>query len=434
MGRTDPSALVFLVLIFRLSSTTDRGPRRACDLKIEIVPTISQTSLDAPETTWQPPECPFAIEWSAAVLDEIRLAVVEAFFSLPHGGAEIGGVLFGTRTGGCVRILAFRPLECEHALGPTFTLSEKDHARLRTLLEDPGPELRAQGLEPVGWYHSHTRSEILLSAQDVALHNRHFPDPWQVALVMRPHALKPVRAGFFFREAGGYIHVDSSYQEFLLQPAAGIPSRPVEPQARPEPPRAEMPQPAFVAHTPRRRSWRWIRWSAIPVALAAGLFAFKQDWMPDRVHRARPSLSLITYDLEGQVQIHWDGAAEPIRAAAAGALSITDGAASTVVPLDKGQLQSGTFSYARQSARVDVRLAVDQPGGKKFSESASFLGRAPAGKQASDASAETETLRKEVHDQAARTRRMERVISDMRAQIRREQERRRNESPQQPNP
>jgi len=173
---------------------------------------------ERPAEAWRVPECPFPIEWSAAVMEEIRVAVAEAFFSLPHGGAEIGGVLFGTHTGGVVRILAARSLACDHALGPAFKLSGSDHARLAALLEHGCDDLRAQGWEPVGWYHSHTRSEILLSAGDLEIYNHYFPDPWHVALVVRPHAMRPMRAGFFFREAGGSVHADSSYGEILVQP------------------------------------------------------------------------------------------------------------------------------------------------------------------------------------------------------------------------
>ena len=36
----------------------------------------------------------------------------------------------------------------------------------------------------MGWYHSHTRSEIFLSDADLEIHNRYFPEPWQVALVL----------------------------------------------------------------------------------------------------------------------------------------------------------------------------------------------------------------------------------------------------------
>jgi proteasome lid subunit RPN8/RPN11 len=414
------------------------------------VPAISQTP--AYETSWHVPECTFAIEWSPAVLEEIRMAAVEAFFSLPHGGVEIGGVLFGTRNGGGVRILASRQLACEHALGPSFTLSERDHEGLRALLKEGVRDLGAQGLEPVGWYHSHTRSEIFLSSPDVAIHNRYFPDPWQVALVLRPHALKLVRAGFFFRESGGYIHADSSYREFLLQPIASAPTPPVEqlvptptrrgPVGRPSvappgPAPTEIPVPVSLSLTPRRRSWQRIWWTALILALVTGLVAFKKDWIPYPIHRQpAPSLALMAYDLEGQVQIHWDPAAEPIRSATAGTLAITDGAVNAVVPLEKGQLQSGTFSYARSRHRtgpIDVRLAVDQPGGKKFEEFASLVGITPESKPATEPSADTEALRKELHDQAVRTRRLERAIGDMRAQIRREQERRRNEGQPLPN-
>jgi len=444
--------MVFLVLFLALSSTIDRGPQTGYNPRIKIVPTISPSPVDAAEASWQVPECPFAIEWSAAVLEEIRLAVVEAFFSLPHGGAEIGGVLFGTQDGGCVRILASRSLECEHALGPTFTLSENDHARLGALLAESGHDLRAQGLEPVGWYHSHTRSEIFLSAQDVAVHNRYFPDPWHVALVLRPHALKPVRAGFFFREAGGYMHVDSSYREFLLQPSAIGPPRPVEQPAfdptgmgpvktssaaRRSTDPAQIPVPAFLAVTPRRRYRRGLRWAAmaaIVLALGTGLFTFRKDLTPHLLYREAPSLSLTAYDLEGQVQIHWDRSAEPIRSAAAGTLEITDGARHSVVALDRGMLQRGTVGYARQTARVDVRLTVGGPDGKKFEELASFLGGAAATKPATDPSGDTETLRKELHDQTIRTRRLERAIGEMRAEIRREQERRRSAGQSQPIP
>src|SRR5436305_14073949 len=112
-----------------------------------------------PLKSWQTPECPFTIEYDAAVMEAIRQAAVDAFFSLPHGGAEIGGVLFGSETQGSVRILAFRPLECEHSRGPRFLLSDKDLAKLDMLLRKCTDDPLLRGLQVVGWYHSHTRSE-----------------------------------------------------------------------------------------------------------------------------------------------------------------------------------------------------------------------------------------------------------------------------------
>src|SRR5436305_13286010 len=100
---------------------------------------------------WSAPERPFGIEYSTRVLDDIRLAVVDAFFSLPRGGAEIGGVLLGTWSEGRLSILDYAPLECEHANGPSFTLSVTDEGRLRELIPTVPPS--TPDLHPVGWYH-----------------------------------------------------------------------------------------------------------------------------------------------------------------------------------------------------------------------------------------------------------------------------------------
>src|SRR5438067_4159997 len=110
---------------------------------------MTETPSEMKPGAWQVPECPVTIEYSQAVLDEIRMASVDAFFSLPRGGAEIGGVIFGHHNQTSVRILAFRPMECEHALGPTFVLSEKDKARLAAQLEQAPLDPLLKGLEVV---------------------------------------------------------------------------------------------------------------------------------------------------------------------------------------------------------------------------------------------------------------------------------------------
>lgn len=170
--------------------------------------------------TWSVPDCPFAIEYSLRVLDDIRLAVTDAFFSLPRGGAEIGGILLGRFESERLTISDHLALDCEHAFGPSFTLSPRDEQKLGALLQSAG----GNGVRPVGWYHSHTRSEIFLSDGDLEIHKRFFPEPWQVALVMKPHTFQPMRCGFFFRQPGGGIQAASSVQEFTLDP---LPMRPV---------------------------------------------------------------------------------------------------------------------------------------------------------------------------------------------------------------
>ena len=175
---------------------------------------MTQSGTDSATMTWQVPECPFTVESSARVLDDIRLAVMDAFFSLPRGGAEIGGILLGTFENARLVITGYAALDCEHAYGPSFTLSPPDEARLEQLLSTHAN--LAGGLRPVGWYHSHTRSEIFLSDADLKIHQRFFPESWQVALVMKPHTFQPTRIGFFFREADGSVHANASYREEVL--------------------------------------------------------------------------------------------------------------------------------------------------------------------------------------------------------------------------
>jgi len=146
----------------------------------------------APEFgVWEAPGHSVRIEYSEAVMQQIRMEAVEGFHRVPHGGVETGGILFGTHQGDLVRILAYRPIACEYAMGPSFTLSEKDRAALAEALRSSSEDAELAALEPAGWYHSHTRSEIFLSELDLEFFQRYFPQAWQVALVVRPASFTP---------------------------------------------------------------------------------------------------------------------------------------------------------------------------------------------------------------------------------------------------
>jgi proteasome lid subunit RPN8/RPN11 len=380
--------------------------------------------------TWTAPECPFTIEYSPRALDDIRLAVVDAFFSLPRGGAEIGGILCGNWDGGRLAITNYAALDCEHAFGPSFALSPRDEAQLAGLLAASA----ARGLRPVGWYHSHTRSEIFLSDADREIHRRFFPEPWQVALVVKPHTFHPARAGFFFRDSSGGMHAEASYAEFELTPLAvkpapsGAPAKvepgpapdpvpgplllslsdsqaaslvaaaqpqapaaePKEPAAEPEKPAEPPPLPKFV-DAPARPSRRW------PIVVAAALLAccalaaaayWKRDfWLPRVMAMAPrpapvlippPPLGLNTIDSGGQLQIRWDRNSPFVLQATGGVLSIgTGGPSRQEIPLDKVHLLTGEVTFARQTERVDVGLSLTQPDGHSAHEVTIFMGKLP---------------------------------------------------------
>jgi proteasome lid subunit RPN8/RPN11 len=178
-------------------------------------------------SSWQTPLCPFTIEFAPAKLDEIRIAVMDNFYVVPHGGVEIGGVLFGKREDGHLVIQDYRKIETEYLTGPSFRLSENDHSGLRTLLQETkfsDPDLR-----PVGWFHSHTRSGIHLSDSDLGIYHKYFPEPWQVAMVLKPDTFGTIRAGYFFRQTGGLVKADAAVDEFFLKPYFGkTPELPLE--------------------------------------------------------------------------------------------------------------------------------------------------------------------------------------------------------------
>jgi proteasome lid subunit RPN8/RPN11 len=195
---------------------------------------------------WRVPQCPFSIDYSEALLETLG-RVVEASLRSPGGEKEAGGVLFGKKGAERIEVLAHRPLECEYAMGPGFVLSRNDEKNLANLklLCESDPDLA--GLEPLGWYHSHVASKIFLSERDLQIHGQYFGAPLQIALVLRPHADRPTRAGFFFRESTGHVQSESSYEEFTIErprtvrefaapaPAAEVKSRPAPTVPKPSP-------------------------------------------------------------------------------------------------------------------------------------------------------------------------------------------------------
>jgi proteasome lid subunit RPN8/RPN11 len=182
----------------------------------EIIEERWRSSLADNLKAWRIPQCPFLMECSVDAIEQIRLEV-ESARNLPGGERETGGVLFGIHEPGRIRILACKPLPCEHAMGPGFVLSENDEKQLAQLILAPATDAGLNGLQALGWYHSHIRSKIFLSERDMQIHSRYFDAPYQVALVVHPRSGGPVRAGFFFREASGEMRTESSYEEFTIE-------------------------------------------------------------------------------------------------------------------------------------------------------------------------------------------------------------------------
>lgn len=98
---------------------------------------------------------------------------------------------------------AIRPLASEHEQGPSFELSLKDCDGLDRLLSAAPADADLNGLVPVGWYHSVSRGDLRLTPGDLTVCARFFPEPWQIAIVLKRSRKQPVSGGFFCpRHAG----------------------------------------------------------------------------------------------------------------------------------------------------------------------------------------------------------------------------------------
>jgi len=89
-------------------------------------------------------------------------------------------------------------------------------------------------------------------------------------------------------------------------------------------------------------------------------------------------ISLQAQDRAGQLQIRWDPASGAVRRALAARLYITDGDDRLYVKLDPRRLHHGGVSYDRRSDKVELRMALDEPGGRLVEENTSFVGALPS--------------------------------------------------------
>ena len=423
--------------------------------------------------TWTVPESPVDIEYSMIVIDEIRQAVAEGFQRLSRGGIEVGGILYGTVVGRKLRIMAVREIACEHARGPTFHLSDNDRALLTAQLERERDDPRLSGMVAVGWYLSHTRSEITLQQNDLDVYSTFFPEPWQVTMVIRPERASSMRAGFFVRESDGTVKTDHSYHDFAFpDKLAGILDRPARErgergerlerrgaarlsegtEAVEAAMRASLDADDVARHedsgfrqpvrpevdfaypgAPRKLNLPWAALAVVAVGVVLAVVGMR-FFGP---HLNVEPIGLAMSEHEGELRIQWNPASRSIRSAARASIEITDGgnaAGKQVIDLTPTQLASGNLTYARKSGDVQIRMAVSGSGGP-VEEGSRFLGNPPdkaldagaeagAGAPAAVGGPDSQPLQDEVtrlraenSQQAERIRRLERTLTILRSRL-----------------
>ena len=156
------------------------------------------------------------VVYSLQLFHEIDFTVNEGYRKIPHGGIETAGLLFGSVDDKEVRIEAFRPIECEHASGPSLNFSEHDLSMLEAQLLAAGTDRELLSYKPIGWFLGHTRGPLELTDTEAAHFQRFFPEPLRVTVLVKPERFQATRFGFLVRGATGEMPSDASGSAVIL--------------------------------------------------------------------------------------------------------------------------------------------------------------------------------------------------------------------------
>lgn len=173
---------------------------------------------------WSSPDQSFTVIYSLEQFHEIDFQVSEAYRRIPHGGIEMGGLLFGRNEPGGIRVEAFRPIACEHATGPSFNLSERDLQDLQKQIEAFRSDTDLARMELLGWFIAHTRTPFQLTDREAALFDRFFPRRDQITVLVKPERFQPTRFAFLVRNPEGRMERDGALNAIIL-PLPGRSSR-----------------------------------------------------------------------------------------------------------------------------------------------------------------------------------------------------------------
>jgi hypothetical protein len=256
----------------------------------------------------------------------------------------------------------------------------------------------------VGFYRSHTREGLGLSGEDLEMYRRYLPDPWAVALLVKPFATR-VSVGALFLREGDDVRHEASYQEFPFRrrELGGDPVKEAEESveeaaedrtwaesegeaAAEAPANDQVPfgLPAARAEgsgpgrSQVRRGWMWIPLSFIFLlfgVLIGSYIAMNLRFNVTSMSREDPySMQLSAQRSGTSLHLKWNRNAPAIQASSRGLLHINDGGNEKVVELDLLQLQNGSVIYRRATDRVRFRLEVFANNRVSVAESVEYRG------------------------------------------------------------
>jgi len=311
------------------------------------------------------------IEYSRALLEEVRRLAMAGFTAFERGGLEIGGVLYGLREGNRLTIHAFAECPCEHSTGQAFVLSGKDRQALAQLIRPPA------GLETLGWYRTHTRRGLDLDESDRELFDQFPLQARTIGLVVRPARFVASAGAFYMREITGEI-TPRTLREFTIEPPERSveQARPLDPKAsqpiaegRPPMPPPPVPDAREPAKRPANRRWPVVAGMfAALIAVGTGAVYYRSLPLPD--------FGLQAYAIApGQMRISWNRGAVRAVDGVSGVIEIRDGEGDTHILLDAALQRISSLTYTQKTGQVEVTLRVSRRNdAAPVEESIDFLG------------------------------------------------------------
>ncbi len=165
---------------------------------------------------WNPPSALFRIKYSLPLFHEIEFFVGDGYRRIPHGGLEVGGLLYGTEEPAGLTLLAYQAIECQHLFGPSFVLSDADLEALRVQMAAPFHHASHGDLALVGWFISHGRGDLKLTERELGLFDELLAGPRQVTMLVKPEKFKPTQYGFIVRPRRSRLTDPACHDTFLL--------------------------------------------------------------------------------------------------------------------------------------------------------------------------------------------------------------------------
>jgi len=361
------------------------------------------------------------IEWTAAAFETVCREAVLGLRKLAKGGLEIGGLIYGKRSEGLIRVLAVRPIECEHRFGPSFVLSDKDEAILKQTLTGPSADSELAFLETLGCYFSHTRHGVALTDRDAELCNRYFAQDGQIALVLVPNLNGIIQGTLYVRDAQGKYVLRHQLEHSVIVPPkretvkkevptsldnglnrlktaaklnSGFTPAAIQTPVEVKVTAIDIPVPASNARSaqpaslPRPRETRYRLRMNRPRLLLAALLVL-MCW-PNRANPAS-QIPLSFADRDGNLIIQWDSSPATIRGAVLGIIDIRDGEQEPVrMAIGQNLLRRGWIPFERKSDIVRISFTVAGRGitisdnaiyfapGRKTGEAPPLVAKTPA--------------------------------------------------------